>query len=293
LTEKELRIGRIRYLNVLPIYYPMESGVMGRDFKLVYGAPAELNDMMARGELHVASASSVEYARHADQYYLVPDIAIGSCGPVMSVLLISRKPIWELEGETVLTTAQSHTSACLLRMLFRDYLKINVQYETGSVMESIESGDLPTAALCIGDDALRLRSDDRYPYRMDLGEAWREWTGLPFIFGVWVISRKAVEEGCFNRDPATLFIRAKDWGVANMEQMVSMAADTGYLSKEDMRTYFTKGLVYNLRAKEQEGLRLFYRRLAEAGEIPAAPELVFYDHATMSPPECRQEPEDD
>lgn len=286
MSQERLRIGRIRYLNVLPIYYPMESGVMGRDFDLVYGAPAELNDMMARGELHVGSNSSVEYARHADQYYLVPDMAIGSCGPVMSVLLISRKPIWELDGATVLTTAQSHTSAALLRMLFRDYLKLDVQYETGSVRESIEAGNLPTAALCIGDDALRLRSDDRYPYRMDLGEAWREWTGLPFIFGVWVVSRKAVADGCFTRDPAELFIRAKDWGTANMEQMVAIAADTGFLSKDDMRTYF-KGLVYNLRAREQEGLKLFFRRLAEAGEIAEVPELVFYDHETMCPPECR------
>jgi len=106
---------------------------------------------------------------------------------------------------------------------------------------------------------------------------------------VWVISRKAVAEGCFNRDPAELFIRSKDWGVANIEQMISIAADTDYLSREDMRTYFTNGLVYNLRAREREGLRLFYRRLAEAGEIPEAPELVFYDHATMSPAECRED----
>lgn len=260
---------------------------MGRDFELVYGPPAELNDKMARGELHVSSCSSIEYARNADQYYLIPDLAIGSCGPVMSVLLISRKPLDQLSGETILATAQSHTSAALLRMLCRDYLNVDVQYQSGSVMERMESGDLPVAALCIGDDALRLRSDERFPYRMDLGEAWREWTGLPFIFGVWVISRKAVEEGCFNRDPAKLFIRAKDWGVANMEQMVSMAADTGYLSREDMHTYFSKGLVYNLRQKEQEGLKLFMQRLAESGEIDTVPELVFYDHATMAPPECR------
>jgi len=291
-NQRQLRIGRIRYLNVLPIYYPMESGVMGRDFEIVYGTPAELNDMMARGELHASSASSIEYARNADQYYLLPDIAIGSCGPVMSVLLISRKPIWELEGETILSTAQSHTSAALLRMLFRDYLKVDVRYETGSVTERLQAGDLPTAALCIGDEALQLRSDGRFPYRLDLGEAWREWTGLPFIFGVWVISRKAVAEGCFTRDPATLFVRAKDWGTANMEQMVSMAADTGYLSKEDMRTYF-RGLVYNLRRKEQEGLVLFMQRLAGAGEIPAVPDLVFYDHAAMVPPECLTERDDD
>ena len=280
MSEKKLRIGRISYLNVLPIYYPMEHGVMGHNFELVYGPPAELNEQMAQGELHVASTSSIEYARNADQYYLVPDMAIGSRGPVMSVLLISQKPIEELDGETILSTAQSHTSAALLRMLFRDHLKLTVQYESGSVSERIDSGELPVAALCIGDEALRLRGDNRFAYRLDLGEAWREWTGLPFVFGVWVVSRKAVADGCFGEDPARLFVRAKDWGVANIEQMISISADAGFLDKAGFREYF-KGLVYNLREREQEGLTLFFERLAQAGEIEKAPELVFYDHGTM------------
>ncbi len=278
MTEQRLRIGRIKYLNVLPIYHPMEAGILGDDFDLVYGTPAELNGCMSRGELHASSCSSMEYARHANRYFLLPDMAIGSCGPVMSVLLISRKPIAELGGETILSTAQSHTSAALLRLLFREYLKLDVRYETGSVTEALEQGNLPEAALCIGDEALSLRTDPRYPYRMDLGEAWREWTGLPFIFGVWVVARDAVAKGCFSRDPGELFLQAKQWGADNSEQIVALAARSGFLSVPEMRTYFT-GLVFDLRENEQRGLRLFLQRLAEAGEIPAAPDLVFYDHA--------------
>lgn len=276
-SAKKLQIGRISYLNVLPIYHPLETGLIGDDFDLVYGTPAELNEKMDAGTLDVSSCSSFEYARHPEKYLLLPDIAIGSAGPVMSVLLISQKPISELEGEEILTTAQSHTSAALLRMLFRDCLKLSVSYKTGSVSDHIERDELPTAALCIGDEALRLRNDDRYPYRLDLGEAWREWTGLPFIFGVWIVSRESVKSGCFSKDPAELFRAAKQWGDTHIEKIIELAAEHGYLDKEGLRQYF-QSLVYDLGEEEQKGLSLFFKRLADAGEIPVAPDLEFYEH---------------
>ncbi|OBQ46568.1 menaquinone biosynthetic enzyme MqnA/MqnD family protein [Halodesulfovibrio spirochaetisodalis] len=276
-SKKKVRVGRIRYLNVLPIYHPLESGELGENFELVYGTPAELNEQMEAGTLDVSSCSSFEYARHPEKYYLLPDIAIGSAGPVMSVLLISQKPISELEGEEILTTAQSHTSAALLRMLFRDCLKQDVSYKTGSVSDYIDRGELPVAALCIGDEALRLANDERYPYRLDLGEAWREWTGLPFIFGVWIVSRKSVESGCFSQDPAELFRKAKQWGDDNIQHVISLAEKAGYMDTEGLTQYF-KSLVYDLGEEEQKGLRLFLKRLADAKEIPFAPELEFYEH---------------
>ncbi|MFA9393898.1 MAG: menaquinone biosynthetic enzyme MqnA/MqnD family protein [Halodesulfovibrio sp.] len=276
-SAKKLQVGRIRYLNVLPIYHPLETGIFGENFDLVYGTPAELNEQMEAGKLDVSSCSSFEYARHPEKYFLLPDIAIGSAGPVMSVLLISKKPISELGGEEILTTAQSHTSAALLRMLFRDCLKLNVSYKTGSVSDHIEQGELPTAALCIGDEALRLRNDDRYPYRLDLGEAWREWTGLPFIFGVWIVSRRSVETGCFTQDPAELFRNAKNWGDENIQHVIELAKKAGYMDTEGLTQYF-QSLVFDLGEEEQKGLRLFFKRLAEAKEIPSAPELEFYSH---------------
>lgn len=275
--SKKVRVGRIRYLNVLPIYHPLESGQLGENFELVYGTPAELNEQMEAGNLDVSSCSSFEYARHPEKYFLLPDIAIGSAGPVMSVLLISQKPISELDGEEILTTAQSHTSAALLRMLFRDCLKQDVSYKTGSVSDYIDKGDLPVAALCIGDEALRLANDERYPYRLDLGEAWREWTGLPFIFGVWIVSRKSVESGCFSQNPVELFAKAKQWGRDNIEYVISLAEKAGYMGNDGLTQYFNS-LVYDLGEEEQKGLRLFMKRLAEAGEIPFAPELEFYSH---------------
>ena len=91
-TPPVLRMGRIGYLNVLPIYHPLEAGILPHDYELVSGPPALLNTMMACGELHVSSCSCFEYASRPERYQLVEDLSIGSHGPVMSVLLLSRVP---------------------------------------------------------------------------------------------------------------------------------------------------------------------------------------------------------
>ena len=100
----QLRMGRIGYLNVLPIYHPLEAGILPHDYEIISGPPAVLNNMMARGELHVSSNSCFEYARHPDQYYMIEDLSIGSRGPVMSVLLSPQN-------------ARARFSAVLLPML--------------------------------------------------------------------------------------------------------------------------------------------------------------------------------
>lgn len=270
-----LRLGRIGYLNVLPIYHPLETGIIPHEFDIVAGPPAVLNNMMARGDLHVSATSSIEYGRRAEDYFLVPDMGIGSRGPVMSVLLLSRRPVEDLAGQTILVSAETHTSAALLRLLFRDYYRFPVRYVTGSATTQISGPAAPEAFLAIGDEALRLRNHPDYPHVLDLGEAWRHWTGLPFIFGVWVVSRAAAAECRFAENPAALLCRARDWGEAHMETILDLTLQGCPLDREELRSYY-KGLVFHLGDEEQEGLRLFYSRLAAAGELPRAPELVFY-----------------
>ena len=114
-TPPVLRMGRIGYLNVLPIYHPLEAGILPHDYELVSGPPALLNTMMARGELHVSSCSCFEYASRPERYQLVEDLSIGSHGPVMSVLLLSRVPFDQLEGQESLISGETHTSVALLR----------------------------------------------------------------------------------------------------------------------------------------------------------------------------------
>ncbi len=277
LSPAPIRLGRIGYLNVLPLHYPLEQGILKPDtpFELVSGPPAELNVLMDQGRLDLSGCSCIEYARHPEKYLIVPDLAIGSRGPVQSVLLISRTRPEELDGASVLVSAQSHTSAALVDLLLRQHVGVSPRYRTGDATALLATGERPQAILCIGDEALNLRRHPDYPHRMDLGEAWRQWTGLPFIFGLWIARR---ESACARREEikagARLLIHAKKWGQANLDRISAVAARGSILSETEMRSYFD-GLVYDLGLEELDGLRLFYERLAEAGVIPAPPELAF------------------
>ena len=274
-AAETLRLGRISYLNVLPIYYALEQGCIQHDFRMISGPPAELNTRMAAGELDISSASSIEYARHWPHYRLLPDLAIGSQGPVQSVLLLSQIPITELGGQSILISAQTHTSAALLRLLMREQLNLAVTYQTGDITARLQAGQPPTAFLAIGDEALRLRSHPDYTHALDLGQSWLEWTGLPFIFGLWISSERGDEE----RQRLILqgsrqLLASKDWGMKHIPFFARMISDQGILTYASLLSYF-QGLVFAFGQREQDGLRLFYRKLYLSGEISSLPELRF------------------
>ncbi|OEU65916.1 MAG: hypothetical protein BA863_03250 [Desulfovibrio sp. S3730MH75] len=270
-----IKVGRMSFLNVLPIYYPLESKLIENNFNFFYGPPAQLNKLMAEGLLHISSASSIEYLRHSEQYELIPNIAIGSCGPVQSVLLLSQKPIHELDGSKILVSSQTHTSAALLKILFSEHISIAPVYETGKASELLASGQRPDALLAIGDEALNLRNHKDYPYKLDLGEAWREWTGLPFIFGVWIVRKDLAKKKEIIEAVRTL-IQAKEWGQKNIDQMSEITSEKSILSPIEMKSYF-EGLVYNLEEKEIEGLKIFAKYLNKTGQIEHVPNLNFIE----------------
>ncbi|WP_419787512.1 menaquinone biosynthetic enzyme MqnA/MqnD family protein [Pseudodesulfovibrio sp.] len=270
-----VRLGRIGYLNVLPIHHPLETGIIENDFEIVAGPPAELNVLMDAGQLDLSGCSSIEYARHHEKYYLIPDIAIGSRGPVQSVLLLSRKPVKELDGRTVLVSAQTHTSAALLRVLLAELWGISADYVTGDATAMLETGEHPEAILCIGDEALNLRYHQDYPVRTDLGEAWRQLTGEPFIFGVWIASRKsyAANETKIRQACETL-MAARRWGTDHLAELCVLAAEGSRLNQREMCSYFV-GLLYDFAKAEVRGLRLFYEYLSRHGIIKAVPPINF------------------
>jgi chorismate dehydratase len=270
-----IRLGRIGYLNVLPLHYPLETGVLTGDFELVSGPPAELNQLMDQGRLDLSGCSCIEYARHPEKYLIVPDLGIGSRGPVQSVLLLCRTRPEDLHGKTILVSAQTHTSAALVDLLLKRHVGVAPHYQTGNATALLAAGERPEAILCIGDEALNLRRHPDYPGRMDLGDAWRQWTGRPFIFGLWIASRETVRA---RREEiqagARLLIQAKQWGQANLQEISRIAAQNSILTEPEMRSYFD-GLVYDLGPEELDGLKLFFSMLAGAGVINTAPQLEF------------------
>ncbi|MCE5336212.1 MAG: menaquinone biosynthesis protein [Desulfobacteraceae bacterium] len=270
-----LKLGKIGFLNVLPIYYPLESGIIPHPFSFIPDVPSALNALAAAGKLDISPVSSIEYARHAHLYYLVPDLSISSFGEVKSVLLLSRAPVHRLSGGKILLSSQSHTSVGLLKILCRLRFGIEPEFEAGSFADC-DSKSLPDACLLIGDEALRLGRSGLYPHVLDLGAEWYEWTGLSFVYAVWVIRRKAAEDWNGRLSMAVdALLSAKKWGQSNLDRICTEAARGGLLSFEELNRYY-RCLRFDLKERELRGMELFFSRLFEIGELDKVPGLDIY-----------------
>ncbi len=262
-----MRIGRIGYINCYPVYAAMDRGVVEGPGDFVTGTPAELNNLLAAGELGVSVVSAVEYARNAKSYHLLSDLAISCDGPVRSVALFSRRDVNELDGATVLVSSSSRTSMHLIELLCGEYWGVTPRFvEARAERKDLESMKrLPhEAVLVIGDAALILAGQKSYPFRYDLGEIWKMWTGLPFVFAVWAARRDA--DGAAVSAAHHALLASRDWGLAHLDELADAAAETTGIEVTVCREYLS-GLDYALSYRHLEGLTSFFRRLAARGDL--------------------------
>lgn len=273
-----MRVGRIPYINTYPVYGAVDRGIVPLDATLVDGVPTTLNRMMAEGSLDVSVVSAVEYARDSERYLLLPDLAISCDGPVRSVMLFSSVPAEALHAARVLVSRSSMTSVHLLELLFEHVWKVRPEYVPGDAEADAlaRDGDSPFAArLVIGDAALMLQSPghpvaqahgQRYPYVYDLGAEWKAWTGLPFVFAVWVAQRRTPVEAALGVHAS--LIRSREWGLRHLADLAAQAATATGVPVSDCARYFD-GLDWRLGLRDLEGLTEFFRRLTLAGRVPA------------------------
>jgi len=263
-----MRLGRLPWINCYPVYGAIDRGLVPVDATMVSGTASDLNDLLAAGELDVSVISAVEYARDAAAYHLLPDLAISCDGPVHSVKLFSRRPVDQLSGATVLRTSSSRTSVLLLELLFRHRFRVAPRYATVRA----EPADLDAlaqfpheAVLVIGDSALLLAAQETYAVEIDLGAAWQEWTGLPFVFAVWAARRSADAEGV--RGVHSRLLESRTWGLAHLDLLADQAWATTGISRAVCRSYLG-GLDYGFSYRHLAGLTDFFRRLAQDGLVP-------------------------
>jgi chorismate dehydratase len=256
-----MRIGRIGYINCAPVYGAIDRGIVAlpAGTELVTGTPAELNDLLLAGELDLSVISAIEYARHASDLVLLPDLAISCDGPVRSVALFAKQAVGRLGGSTILLSASSRTSVTLLELLCRDVWKITPKFaEARAEAEDLAAlASLPhEAVLVIGDAALRLAAAGTYPHRYDLGEEWKRWTGLPFVFAVWA-ARRASSVAAQQGHEALLASRA--WGLEHLDDLAAEAARVTQLPMAVCRVYLS-GLDYAFTERHRAALSDFLRR---------------------------------
>jgi len=270
-----LRIGEISYLNCTPIFTMLRSRFADPDYLFVGGTPAELNQRLSSGEIDICPSSSIEYARNSASYLIIPDISIASAGAVKSVLLFSPLPLEELNGAEIALTGESATSVALLKILLACRYSFTNSFRIANGEEqSCIAGSGPL--LLIGDRALRasLSLQSRYVY--DLGELWFEFTGLPFVFALWLVRRAAVDrESAAFRLLAERLVLAKQLASAGFAEIAAVSAQHGWISEECLLEYW-QTISYELGEKHQQGLQLFFRLAVECGLLDHEPPLRLF-----------------
>lgn len=271
-----LRLGRVDYLNVLPIYHAFDSGAIPLSAEFVTGVPALLNKKFLAGELDITPISSIEYARQPQAGWVLPDVSISADGRVASILLFTRLPVQELDERKIAVTTSSATSVVLLQILLEKYYGVHCQLHP--MLPDLESmlSEYP-AALLIGDDALVAAEQLKagfYEERgcgslrvIDLGEIWKEMTGLPMVFALWAIRSEYVKAYGDRIDQvADAFRQARAWGLGHQQQILE-EAQRRYILPVDLLSDYFHTIRYDLDDTYQYAVETFYDYAAEIGVL--------------------------
>jgi chorismate dehydratase len=242
-------------------------GELAPQLQVVMDHPSRLADALAAGRLDVAMIPSIEYAR-GQGYTIISDACIACRGPVRSVKLFGRVPVEEIR--TLALDEGSRTSAALVRVLLQE--RFGVQPQTLPLPIGATLADTPAdAVLLIGDRGMAM-ADGGFEFVWDLGEEWSRWTGLPFVFALW-IARPGVELGGVGE----LLAAARDAGLTRLAEIARREAPLIGVPEEDCLTYLRDRLTFRFGPPERQGLERFYALAGQQGLAPAGVKLAFYD----------------
>ena len=255
-----VRLAAVSYLNAAPLLHGL--GDEGR-FTIERAVPSLVAERLHAAGADVAMIPSIEYAR--GDYAIVPDVAITSRGNVRSVELFLRGRLEDVR--TVAVDSGSRTSVALLKLVLRERLGRAPEYvvEPPDVGRMLERCD---AALVIGDAALDYAGEAP---RLDLGEAWQQLTGLPFVWAFW-----AGRPGVLRPEDVVRLQRAQAEGVAAAAEIARAWSNGDAARAERNERYLRHSISYRLGEAERAGLREFYKRAHAASLIPRLPEVLLH-----------------
>ena len=240
------RVGSVLYLNAVPLTRGLEKQV-------TFVTPSKLAEMLQRDELDAALVSVTEVLFN-DRYDILDGIAVASLGEVKSVFLAHRRPIEEVKE--VFCDSASLTSVNLLRVLLAER-GLRPDFKP---LPGYEAASMPDYAMLIGDPALDFLRAPRQHEIWDLGAAWYEHTGLPFVYAVWAL-RRGVENGWLRRH----LREAKSFGLETLDSIISSRSDYDYDFRKD---YLGWHIHYHLGTDEKRGLAKFMEFLRKHGLGP-------------------------
>ena len=251
-------VAAVSFLNARPLVDGLENepGV-----KLITDVPSRLLETLILGRAEVALCPVIDFQLSPEELCIVPVGAIGSDGPTLTVRVFSRIP---MEGvRHVHVDGDSHTSVALLQMVFADLFGRDPEIGVLDSSDVNGSDDAPDTVLLIGDKVVRDEPDSsRYPHQLDLGEAWKELTGLPFVFACWM-----VRAGRNLGDLPEILARRREINRYRVNDIVAAhGASSGW--PEDLAARYLGGILrYEVGARELESVELFWSKCQTLGLI--------------------------
>ncbi|TCZ81215.1 ABC transporter substrate-binding protein [Paenibacillus albiflavus] len=262
--QAQIRVGRINYSNVWPIFYYFPFSEFGSSVQFIEQVPSTLNRAMAAGEIDMGPISSFAYGENFDSYVLCPQLSVSAKNEVNSILLFHREPLETIKDGNFALTSASATSVNLCKIILQKFYGGNPTYTTAApnLEEMMKDHD---GALLIGDDAIRASWVDTGYRVTDLGQEWKKWTGTGMTFAVW-----AIREAVVRQYPELIerirqaFVESKIKSLADPMAMVH-DAQTKIGGTESYWLHYFGDLCYDFGSEQWEGLSLYYRYAWELG----------------------------
>jgi chorismate dehydratase len=257
-----VRLGAVSYLNTRPLVEGLDARP---DVALRFDVPARCADLVEAGEVDLGLIPIIEYARHAGDYAVVPDVSIASRAAVDSVALFTRRPIEQVRS--IALDVSSRTSAGLVRLLCARHFGIRPEFQPAApdIRAMLARAD---AALLIGDPALFLDPASVDAGKIDLGLAWQAMTGLPFVWAVW-----AGRAGAASPDVCRLLYETRLHGVARIDAIAARECPGDPAGQGVVARYLRDTITYGLDETLLAGAQAYFDGLAGEGLIPRAPRL--------------------
>jgi chorismate dehydratase len=260
-----VRIGAVGYLNARPLTWALDR--QPDRWQMRYDLPSVCAELLRRGDVDLGLTPSIEYL-FSPNYCFVPGVGIGSFGPVASVALYSKVPLAAVRSIALDTS--SRTSVTLIQVLCARHFNIAPVF----VHHAPDLQAMTTAcdaAVLIGDPALEADHAALGLQKHDMGEVWREMTGLPFIFAAWVGRR-----GAITPDQVSGLVEAQVQGLAHLDAIAEEYAPHDERRQVRAARYLRDNVRYGLGDAEQRGLQLFLDHAADLGLGPQRRDVEFF-----------------
>ena len=268
LMQAYARIGTVSYLNAMPLLLPLEKKTLHSkyDFIIKKAPPARLAKLIHTAEIDVALLSVVEPMKER-RHRIIDGMCICSNGPTLSVQIFHKGDPSQIK--TLGLDYESKTSNILAQVILHE--RYGIRPENVIVRDPNEKTlDDVDAFVAIGDKTFNLLLNTDMPH-IDMGEAWKEITGLPVVYAVWVMAPHFKD-----RDIIDVLRRSTTMGLQMLDEVIPRISRTRDLPMDLLTNYFHKNVNYNLGVEEKKGIAKLFQLGADMEILPPVRKLEYY-----------------